>query len=43
MKGLSHFRRMMSIMMIYAMKLIKPNDTKRIGYVKRPQLTTKSV
>ena len=41
MKGLLHFKRMMSIMMIYAMKLIKPSDTKRIEYVKHPRLTTK--
>ena len=43
MRGLSYFRRMMSIVMIYALKLIKPSDTKRIDCKKRPQLTTKSM
>ena len=41
MKGLSNFRRMISIFMIYAMRLIKPSDTKRIEYEKYPRLTTK--
>ncbi len=41
MKGLSNFKRMISIFMIYAMKLIKPSDTKRIESEKRLLLTSK--
>lgn len=43
MRSLSYFKRMMSIVMIYAMQLIRPSETKRINYEKRPQLTSKSV
>lgn len=43
MKGLSNFKRMISIFMIYALKLIKPSDTKRIKYVEYPRLTNKSL
>ena len=43
MKTLAHFRRMMSIIFLYAAKLIYPDSKKRIDGASYKQITTKNM